>query len=48
MRKFAISLFAAFSLFTPLLVTGCQMGWVIKNLIFELPGDEQGNVTGIR
>ena len=26
MRKVAISLFAAFSLFTPLLVTGCQMG----------------------
>ena len=26
MRKIAISLFAAFSLFTPLLVTGCQMG----------------------
>ena len=25
MRKFAISLFTAFSLFTPLLVTGCQM-----------------------
>ena len=26
MRKIAISLFAAFSLFTPLLITGCQMG----------------------
>ena len=26
MSKVAISLFAAFSLFTPLLITGCQMG----------------------
>ena len=26
MRKFVISLFAAVSLFAPLLVTGCQMG----------------------
>ena len=30
MRKVAISLFVAFSLFTPLLVTGCQMGSVEK------------------
>ena len=26
MSKVAISLFAAFSLFTPFLITGCQMG----------------------
>ena len=26
MRKVVISLFAAFSLFAPLLITGCQMG----------------------
>ena len=26
MHKVAISLFAAFSLFTPFLITGCQMG----------------------
>ena len=44
MRKVAISLFAAFSLFTPLLITGCQMGSEEKTE----KHDHKDDIKGIR
>ena len=43
MRKVAISLFAAFSLFTPLLVTGCQMGSEEKTEEHDHKDDHKGH-----
>ena len=46
MRKSAISLFAAFSLFTPLLVTGCQMGSEEKTEEHDHKDDDKGDHHG--
>ena len=43
MRKFSISFFAAFSLFTPLLVSGCQMGVEEKAEEHDHKGHHHGN-----
>ncbi len=46
MRKVAISLFAAFSLFTPLLITGCQMGSEEKMEKHDHKDDHKGDHDG--
>ena len=46
MRKFALSLFAAFSLFTPLLVTGCQMGSQEKTEEHDYKDDHKDDHKG--
>ncbi len=46
MRKFAIFLFAAFSLFTPFLVTGCQMGSEEKTEEHDHKDDHKGHHHG--
>ncbi len=45
MLRFVLSLIAAFSLFTPLLITGCQMG--SEEMIEEHDhGDHKGDHDG--
>ena len=46
MRKVAISLFAAFSLFTPLLITGCHMGSEEKMEKHDHKDDHKGDHDG--
>ena len=46
MRKVAISLFAAFALFAPLLVTGCQMGSEEKTEEHDHKKDHKGDHHG--
>ena len=46
MRKVAISLFATFALFTPLLVTGCQMGSEEKTEEHDHKKDHKGDHHG--
>ena len=46
MRKFALALIAAFSLFTPLLVTGCEMGSDEKTEQHDHKDDHKGDHHG--